>query len=237
MDAKNLTELDIDFIYLCAVYETSRSKSAPYYDMAKLAEMGSVYAQQKWFEISKPNDTLVLLEKQIGKYNLDEYETQFLLALRNYRKEKHIVESTLKKMKKAKTEGEYASLKFDITELSFYGHLTKAITLCEEKIKSGKGDLLDREQHLEMCMFNPLHSDEDIQGYRKVRSALAIEHFKDKNNPAYSLALAKNFRLFNPNMKNIKKSKLLLEKLTHIKPSKTFMRFRGPNFSKYEPVK
>lgn len=145
------------------------------------------------------------------------------------RKDRDVIDKTMFQMKHAKSDSECDALKFNIIDLPFYTHLTNAINLCEEKLKSGRGDLLDRERLLEMYTFNPLHTQEDVKDYRRVRSALAIEHWKDKSNPAYAFALAQNYRLFNPNEKNNKKSKDLFDRLTHLKPSKSFMGFRGPN--------
>ncbi len=225
---KNKAELDNDFITIWSHYILSQSKSAAFYEVAKLAELGQLDAQQKWFLISG-NLQCDAVNRQVKEYKTDDYMQCLVLANKYYNAEKDVLKMLIKDMKSQDTKAGYQSYRFDITQLNYYRYLSQAISLCDEKIKSGNGTLFDQEMYLEMMLQNPLHTDEDLKNYRKVRSALACEYCKDKSDPKIAFALSMNYRNFGRKKINTYKSNLILQRLSQRKLSKTYENHRGPS--------
>jgi len=224
----NKAELDNDFITIWSHYILSQSKSAAFYEVAKLAELGQLDAQQKWFLISG-NLQCDAVNRQVKEYKTDNYMQCLVLANKYYNAEKDLLKLLLTDMKNQDTKAGFQSYRFDITQLNYYRYLSRAISLCDEKIKSGNGTLIDQEMYLEMVLQNPLHEEEDLKNYRKVRSALACEYYKDNSNSEVAFALAMNYRNFGKKKLNLHKSNLILQRLSQRKLSRTYENHRGPH--------
>lgn len=229
MSTQMLDELKNDFYTLWSQYLLSGEKSAVVYDIAKLAELGQIDAQAKWYLIAgnRINDEI----NRQTKFLLDnnDYRQIMVGANKCYSTEKFVLKGLLNKLKTDDTRDGLNIARCDIADLGYYQNLMKATKILNEMMMSGKASLIDNEMYLEILNQNPLCKPEDLKDYRKVRSALAVQHIKDKSNPEYAFALAMNYRTFGVNPKNIKKSNVLLQRLAHRKLSHTFLNFRGPN--------
>ena len=229
MLTKDFNELDNDYITLWSQYLLSREKQAITYDLAKLAELGQINAQAKWYLIAgnRINDEINRQTKNM--LSTTDYHQLMVNANKCYNSERFALKTLVEKLKTEDTRDAINIARCDISDLGYYQNIIKAIKTLNEMMMSGKASLLDNENYLEILNQNPLCKPEDVKDYRKVRSALAVQHIKDKSNPVYAFALALNYRTFGVNPKNMKKSNTLLQRLATRKLSKTFLEYRGPN--------
>ena len=208
--------ISYNFFYLTGIYGVGRGEVGAKKTAMLFNQLNPKIIESSMLTIYKTSELYQEIQKGNWK---EESEIEKLIELK----------TLVEKLKTEDTRDAINIAKCDITDLGYYQNIMKAIKTLNEMMMSGKASLIDNEMYLEILNQNPLCKPEDVKDYRKVRSALAVQHVKDKSNPVYAFALALNYRTFGVNPKNMKKSNILLQRLSTRKLSKTFLEYRGPN--------